>query len=165
MEGKKCFPFTSLLGGEGGDGGVGDRNDSSRSGSLTVEVETTHESNSAFSTVCSNTQSHSPCTGERWSALFSKCPSWCRRPGTRSRVHRKRACTLNREKSRVYASIVRDVLDLTNFRRITIDRKGLDNKTTKNGLGKIGYVDFFLRTGQYLFMKCKNRCKDSSRKH
>ena len=54
MEGKKCFPFTSLLGGGGGgEGGEGDRNDSSRSGSLTVEVETTHESNSAFSTVCS----------------------------------------------------------------------------------------------------------------
>lgn len=109
-----------------------------------MEVETTHESNSAFSTVCptlSLTLLALENGGARSSLSVSFVVSSSRykvASAPETRVHVE-----SREKSRVYASIVRDVLDLTNFRRITIDRKGLDKKTTKNGLGKIRYVSFY----------------------
>lgn len=105
VEGKKCFPFTSVR--------RSGRNGSRGLGSLTVEVGTTHESNSAFSTFCSTLSLILLALENGARDSFSVLR--CRRTGTRSRVHRKRVHGESR--SRVYASIVRDVLDLTNFQR------------------------------------------------
>lgn len=123
MEGKKCFPFTSAE-------RRSERNGWRGSGRPMVEVETTDESNSAFSTFCSTLAfSLGLFPPENVARRLFQCPS-VSSSGYKVASAPETCTFLGESTSRVSASIVRDVLDLTSFHRKQ-STTVLDCETTK----------------------------------